>query len=143
MNFSKMLEVVISHQEAISKQLFQLLCLSAPCLRVHSFSFASALLLTGVFPQGTLLGKIEFEGQPVEFADPNNQNLIAEVSTKVRNSSVVPRLYTPGGNCSPCALGISQSIWEPFLYHAPFQTFEGLLSQHRPCRIPMAPQVQS
>ncbi|NXH44180.1 CPSM synthase, partial [Dicaeum eximium] len=32
--------------------------------------------------QGTVLGKIEFEGQPVEFADPNKQNLIAEVSTK-------------------------------------------------------------
>ncbi|XP_054236975.1 carbamoyl-phosphate synthase [ammonia], mitochondrial isoform X2 [Indicator indicator] len=32
--------------------------------------------------KGTLLGKIEFEGQPVEFADPNKQNLIAEVSTK-------------------------------------------------------------
>uniref|UniRef100_A0A8C3RCI8 Carbamoyl phosphate synthase arginine-specific large chain n=1 Tax=Cyanoderma ruficeps TaxID=181631 RepID=A0A8C3RCI8_9PASS len=31
---------------------------------------------------GTVLGKIEFEGQPVEFADPNKQNLIAEVSTK-------------------------------------------------------------
>uniref|UniRef100_A0A8C3EVA4 Carbamoyl phosphate synthase arginine-specific large chain n=1 Tax=Corvus moneduloides TaxID=1196302 RepID=A0A8C3EVA4_CORMO len=32
--------------------------------------------------KGTVLGKIEFEGQPVEFADPNEQNLIAEVSTK-------------------------------------------------------------
>ncbi|NWT89568.1 CPSM synthase, partial [Lanius ludovicianus] len=32
--------------------------------------------------KGTVLGKIEFEGQPVEFADPNSQNLIAEVSTK-------------------------------------------------------------
>ncbi|XP_008937482.1 PREDICTED: carbamoyl-phosphate synthase [ammonia], mitochondrial, partial [Merops nubicus] len=32
--------------------------------------------------KGTVLGKIEFEGQPVEFADPSNQNLIAEVSTK-------------------------------------------------------------
>ncbi|NXI19852.1 CPSM synthase, partial [Irena cyanogastra] len=32
--------------------------------------------------KGTVLGKIEFEGQPVEFADPNKQNLIAEVSTK-------------------------------------------------------------
>ncbi|KFO96907.1 hypothetical protein N300_15370, partial [Calypte anna] len=32
--------------------------------------------------KGTLLGKIEFEGQPVEFADPNKENLIAEVSTK-------------------------------------------------------------
>ncbi|OXB64724.1 hypothetical protein ASZ78_014995 [Callipepla squamata] len=32
--------------------------------------------------KGTILGKIEFEGQPTEFADPNKQNLIAEVSTK-------------------------------------------------------------
>ncbi|NWI87358.1 CPSM synthase, partial [Pitta sordida] len=32
--------------------------------------------------KGTVLGKIEFEGQPTEFADPNKQNLIAEVSTK-------------------------------------------------------------
>ncbi|XP_040461078.1 carbamoyl-phosphate synthase [ammonia], mitochondrial [Falco naumanni] len=32
--------------------------------------------------KGTILGKIEFEGQPVEFTDPNKQNLIAEVSTK-------------------------------------------------------------
>ncbi|XP_076451011.1 carbamoyl-phosphate synthase [ammonia], mitochondrial-like [Babylonia areolata] len=32
--------------------------------------------------QGTVLGKIEFEDQPVEFEDPNLRNLIAEVSTK-------------------------------------------------------------
>ncbi|XP_026563532.1 carbamoyl-phosphate synthase [ammonia], mitochondrial [Pseudonaja textilis] len=32
--------------------------------------------------KGTILGKIEFEGQPVEFLDPNKKNLIAEVSTK-------------------------------------------------------------
>uniref|UniRef100_A0ABM5FAK9 carbamoyl-phosphate synthase (ammonia) n=1 Tax=Pogona vitticeps TaxID=103695 RepID=A0ABM5FAK9_9SAUR len=32
--------------------------------------------------KGTVLGKIEFEGQPVEFVDPNERNLIAEVSTK-------------------------------------------------------------
>ncbi|NWV00271.1 CPSM synthase, partial [Upupa epops] len=32
--------------------------------------------------KGTVLGKIEFEGQLVEFTDPNKQNLIAEVSTK-------------------------------------------------------------
>lgn len=32
-----------------------------------------------------MLGKIEFEGQPVYFMDPNKQNLIAEVSTKVRD----------------------------------------------------------
>ncbi|KAF3824180.1 hypothetical protein GH733_008465 [Mirounga leonina] len=32
--------------------------------------------------KGTMLGKIEFEGQSVGFMDPNKQNLIAEVSTK-------------------------------------------------------------
>ncbi|XP_006872806.1 PREDICTED: carbamoyl-phosphate synthase [ammonia], mitochondrial [Chrysochloris asiatica] len=32
--------------------------------------------------KGTMLGKIEFEGQSVNFMDPNKQNLIAEVSTK-------------------------------------------------------------
>jgi carbamoyl-phosphate synthase (ammonia) len=37
--------------------------------------------------QGTVLGKIEFEDQPVEFKDPNTRNLIAESSTKVRDST--------------------------------------------------------
>lgn len=32
--------------------------------------------------KGTVLGKIEFDGQPVEFVDPNVRNLISEVSTK-------------------------------------------------------------
>eukprot|EP00058_Branchiostoma_floridae_P013144 XP_002598632.1 hypothetical protein BRAFLDRAFT_67029 [Branchiostoma floridae] len=32
--------------------------------------------------RGTVLGKIEFEGDPVEFVDPNLRNLMAEVSTK-------------------------------------------------------------
>ena len=32
-----------------------------------------------------MLGKIEFEGQSVDLVDPNKQNLIAEVSTKVRD----------------------------------------------------------
>ncbi|XP_017326054.1 carbamoyl-phosphate synthase [ammonia], mitochondrial isoform X1 [Ictalurus punctatus] len=32
--------------------------------------------------KGTVLGKIEFEGQPVEMTDPNVRNLVAEVSTK-------------------------------------------------------------
>lgn len=39
-------------------------------------SFGNAL-------QGTVLGKIEFDGQPVEIIDPNRKNLVAEVSTKV------------------------------------------------------------
>ncbi|KAG7463959.1 hypothetical protein MATL_G00182150 [Megalops atlanticus] len=32
--------------------------------------------------KGTGLGKIEFDGQPVEITDPNQRNLVAEVSTK-------------------------------------------------------------
>lgn len=39
------------------------------------------------FLQGTVLGKIEFEGQPVEMTDPNVRNLVAEVSTKVSRPS--------------------------------------------------------
>jgi len=31
---------------------------------------------------GTIVGKIEFPGQPVAFEDPNTRNLVAEVSTK-------------------------------------------------------------
>lgn len=34
-----------------------------------------------------MLGKIEFDGQSEDFVDPNKQNLIAEVSTKVRKFS--------------------------------------------------------
>lgn len=75
--------MVVSCQESTYKQMLGLLCLSPACSSIHSFSCANALF-TGVFPQGTVLGKIEFEGQPTEFADPNKQNLIAEVSTKVR-----------------------------------------------------------
>uniref|UniRef100_A0A8B9KG05 carbamoyl-phosphate synthase (ammonia) n=1 Tax=Astyanax mexicanus TaxID=7994 RepID=A0A8B9KG05_ASTMX len=32
--------------------------------------------------KGTVLGKIEFEGQPVDIINPNERNLVAEVSTK-------------------------------------------------------------
>ncbi|ETE64371.1 Carbamoyl-phosphate synthase [ammonia], mitochondrial, partial [Ophiophagus hannah] len=39
--------------------------------------------------KGTILGKIEFEGQPVEFLDPNKKNLIAEVSTKLTNKHTI------------------------------------------------------
>ncbi|XP_053328297.1 carbamoyl-phosphate synthase [ammonia], mitochondrial [Spea bombifrons] len=40
------------------------------------------MLAKKIRDKGTVLGKIEFEGQPVEFVDPNVRNLIAEVSTK-------------------------------------------------------------
>ena len=42
-----------------------------------------SLLFPGVCFQGTVLGKIEFSDQPIEFEDPNVRNLIAEVSTQV------------------------------------------------------------
>lgn len=35
-----------------------------------------------------MLGKIEFEGQSVDFVDPNKENLIAQVSTKVGDFSL-------------------------------------------------------
>ncbi|XP_069839314.1 carbamoyl-phosphate synthase [ammonia], mitochondrial [Dendropsophus ebraccatus] len=40
------------------------------------------MLAKKIRDKGTVLGKIEFEGQPVELVDPNKRNLIAEVSTK-------------------------------------------------------------
>uniref|UniRef100_A0A8C5MI80 Carbamoyl-phosphate synthase [ammonia], mitochondrial n=1 Tax=Leptobrachium leishanense TaxID=445787 RepID=A0A8C5MI80_9ANUR len=40
------------------------------------------MLAKKIRDKGTVLGKIEFEGQPVEFVDPNKRNLIAEVSTQ-------------------------------------------------------------
>ncbi|XP_040295619.1 carbamoyl-phosphate synthase [ammonia], mitochondrial [Bufo bufo] len=40
------------------------------------------MLAKKIRDKGIVLGKIEFEGQPVEFVDPNKRNLIAEVSTK-------------------------------------------------------------
>ena len=40
-------------------------------------------MVDGNIFQGTVLGKIEFTDQPIEFEDPNIRNLIAEVSTKV------------------------------------------------------------
>ena len=41
------------------------------------------LLTKKIRSKGAILGKIEFEGQPgVDFADPNQRNLVAEVSTK-------------------------------------------------------------
>lgn len=32
---------------------------------------------------GALLGKVEFAGQPIPFDDPNERNLVREVSVKV------------------------------------------------------------
>jgi len=44
---------------------------------------------------GSMLGKIEFEGLPIEFMDPNSNNLVAQVSTKevrVYNESGSPHI---------------------------------------------------
>ncbi|KAE8580498.1 hypothetical protein XENTR_v10024445 [Xenopus tropicalis] len=40
------------------------------------------MLAKKIRDKGTVLGKIEFEGKPVELVDPNKRNLIDEVSTK-------------------------------------------------------------
>ncbi|XP_061547499.1 carbamoyl-phosphate synthase [ammonia], mitochondrial [Phycodurus eques] len=46
------------------------------------FGIDTRKLTKTIRDKGTVLGKIEFDGQPVEIADPNQKNLIAEVSTK-------------------------------------------------------------
>ncbi|NXU53477.1 CPSM synthase, partial [Turnix velox] len=46
------------------------------------YGIDTRMLSKRIRDKGMVLGKIEFEGQPVDIADPNKQNLIAEVSTK-------------------------------------------------------------
>ncbi|XP_038576219.1 carbamoyl-phosphate synthase [ammonia], mitochondrial [Micropterus salmoides] len=46
------------------------------------FGIDTRMLTKVIRDKGTVLGKIEFEGQPVEISDPNQKNLVAEVSTK-------------------------------------------------------------
>lgn len=43
--------------------------------------------------KGTVLGKIEFDGQPVDITDPNQKNLVAEVSTKVTTAGFFSFFY--------------------------------------------------
>ncbi|XP_054471168.1 carbamoyl-phosphate synthase [ammonia], mitochondrial [Anoplopoma fimbria] len=46
------------------------------------FGIDTRMLTKIIRDKGTALGKIEFDGQPVEISDPNQKNLIEEVSTK-------------------------------------------------------------
>ncbi|XP_067301197.1 carbamoyl-phosphate synthase [ammonia], mitochondrial [Pseudorasbora parva] len=46
------------------------------------FGIDTRMLTKIIRDKGTVLGKIEFDGQPVEITDPNQRNLVAEVSTK-------------------------------------------------------------
>ncbi|KAG7260232.1 hypothetical protein CRUP_014503 [Coryphaenoides rupestris] len=46
------------------------------------FGIDTRMLTKIIRDKGTILGKIEFAGQPVEIFDPNQKNLVAEVSTK-------------------------------------------------------------
>uniref|UniRef100_A0A671T7F9 Carbamoyl-phosphate synthase [ammonia], mitochondrial n=1 Tax=Sinocyclocheilus anshuiensis TaxID=1608454 RepID=A0A671T7F9_9TELE len=46
------------------------------------FGMDTRMLTKIIRDKGTVLGKIEFDGQPVEITDPNQRNLVAEVSTK-------------------------------------------------------------
>lgn len=45
------------------------------------------------------MAKIEFDGQPVEISDPNQKNLVAEVSTKVTAVTIIVLLITPAARC--------------------------------------------
>ncbi|XP_015235429.1 PREDICTED: carbamoyl-phosphate synthase [ammonia], mitochondrial [Cyprinodon variegatus] len=46
------------------------------------FGIDTRMLTKIIRDQGTVLAKIEFDGQPIEISDPNQKNLIEEVSTK-------------------------------------------------------------
>ncbi|TRZ04154.1 hypothetical protein DNTS_023072, partial [Danionella cerebrum] len=46
------------------------------------FGIDTRMLTKIIRDKGTVLGKIEFDGKPVEITDPNRRNLVAEVSTK-------------------------------------------------------------
>ena len=46
------------------------------------YGLDTRMLTKKIRETGTVLGKIEFEGQPVPILDPNTRNLVAEVSTK-------------------------------------------------------------
>lgn len=46
------------------------------------YGIDTRMLTKVIRDKGTVLGKIEFEDQPIEFDDPNTRNLIAEISTK-------------------------------------------------------------
>ncbi|KAM6978530.1 carbamoyl-phosphate synthase [ammonia], mitochondrial [Tautogolabrus adspersus] len=46
------------------------------------YGIDTRMLTKVIRDKGTVLGKIEFDGQPVEISDPNQKNLVAEVSTK-------------------------------------------------------------
>ncbi|XP_076026164.1 carbamoyl-phosphate synthase [ammonia], mitochondrial [Genypterus blacodes] len=46
------------------------------------YGIDTRMLTKVIRDKGTLLGKIEFDGQPVEISDPNQRNLLADVSTK-------------------------------------------------------------
>lgn len=53
------------------------------CERIKFFLLAFKTFISPFTLQSTILGKIEFEGDPVEFHNPNKRNLMGEVSTKV------------------------------------------------------------
>jgi len=53
-------------------------CIGIPAL----YGVDTRLLTKKIRETGTVLGKIEFEGQPVAIEDPNQRNLVAEVSVR-------------------------------------------------------------
>lgn len=61
---------------------------------MHCFNCECNKLRFFLSTKGTILGKIEFEDQPVEFVDPNQRNLTADVSVEVGIPVVVCRTKT-------------------------------------------------
>jgi len=51
------------------------------------FGVDTRMLTKRLRERGSMLGKIEFESQPIDFFDPNLTNLVAAVSVKVSYSS--------------------------------------------------------
>lgn len=92
--------------------------------------------------RGTMLGKIEFSGQELEFRDPNREDLVAEVST--------PRVVRYGGDSAAtrtialldcgCKHGIIRMILErglsvlrvPWNHDLSRESFDGLLISNGP-----------
>uniref|UniRef100_A0A4W6F6V4 carbamoyl-phosphate synthase (ammonia) n=1 Tax=Lates calcarifer TaxID=8187 RepID=A0A4W6F6V4_LATCA len=70
------------------------------------FGIDTRMLTKVIRDKGTVLGKIEFDGQPVEISDPNQKNLVAEVSTKE------PKVFGKGNPIKVVAIdcGIKHNI---------------------------------
>lgn len=72
-------QVTTAQKTTIIQEELDVGCFNCECYKLRFF----------LSSKGTILGKIEFEDQPVEFVDPNQRNLTADVSVEVGISVVV------------------------------------------------------